>query len=96
MKPKDRTLFDPVDRHVRGRDVDRLTRSNERLLAALRTGPKTNVELVPICGMRVSGRVFDLRRHGYAIKATAGTGGVWTYELEDEAGLAMLPKENRR
>ena len=29
-------------------------------------------------------------------KATAGTGGVWTYELEDEAGLAMLPKENRR
>ena len=81
----DRTLFDPVDRHVRGEDVDRLTRSNERLLAALRTGPKTNVELVPICGMRVGGRVFDLRRHGYAIKATAGTGGVWTYELEEQA-----------
>ena len=28
---------------------------------------------------------FDLRRHGYAIKATAGTGGVWTYELEERA-----------
>lgn len=79
----DRTLFDPVDRHIRREDVGRLTRSNERLLAALRTGPKTNVELVPICGMRVSGRVFDLRRHGYAIKATAGTGGLWTYELEE-------------
>lgn len=79
----DRTLFDPVDRNVRREDVDRLTRSNERLLAALRTGPKTNVELMPICGMRVSGRVFDLRRHGYAIKATAGTGGIWTYELEE-------------
>lgn len=83
--PKDRTLFDPVDRNVRREDVDRMTRSNERLLAALRTGPKTNVELVPICGIRVSGRVFDLRRHGYAIKATAGTGGVWTYELEERA-----------
>lgn len=79
----DRTLFDPVDRNVRHEDIGRLTRSNERLLAALRTGPKTNVELVPICGMRVSGRVFDLRRHGYAIKATAGTGGIWTYELDD-------------
>lgn len=29
-------------------------------------------------------------------KATAGTGGVWTYKLEDADGLAMLPKENRR
>jgi len=79
----DRTLFDPVDPNVRRGDVDRLTRSNERLLEALRDGPKTNVELMAICGMRLSGRVFDLRKHGYAIKATPGVGGLWTYELEE-------------
>ena len=78
------TLFDPVDPNVRSVDVKRLSKSNRRLLDALRDGPKTNVELEPICGQRVSARVHDLRDHGYKIKAKALKGGVWVYELENE------------
>lgn len=68
------TLFD---------EAKRLSKADERLLARLRTGPATNVDLVPVCGLRSSARVHDLRQCGYQIKAEHVRGGVWMYTLSE-------------
>lgn len=68
------TLFD---------EAKRLSKADERLLARLREGPATNVDLVPVCGLRSSARVHDLRQAGYQIKAEHVRGGVWLYTLSE-------------
>ena len=68
------TLFD---------EAKRLSKADERLLARLRTGPATNVQLVEVCGLRSSARVHDLRQCGYQIKAEHVRGGVWLYTLSE-------------
>lgn len=68
------TLFD---------EAKRLSKADERLLARLRTGPATNVDLVPVCGLRSSARVHDLRQCGFQIKAEHVRGGVWLYTLSE-------------
>ena len=68
------TLFD---------EAKRLSKADERLLARLRTGPATNVDLVLVCGLRSSARVHDLRQCGFQIKAEHVRGGVWLYTLAE-------------
>lgn len=56
-----------------------------RILARLREGPATNVELAEIC-LRYTGRMSDLRlHHGFSIEKTHVGGGVWRYRLTGEA-----------
>ena len=66
----------------------RLAGSKARILARLRQGPATNVELAGIC-LRFTGRMFELRSvdHWLIDKEHVG-GGVWRYTLRgvDNAG----------
>lgn len=56
-----------------------------RILARLREGPATNVELADIC-LRYTGRMSDLRlHHGCAIEKAHVGGGVWRYTLTGES-----------
>ena len=59
-------------------EQQRLERAEDRVLQA---GPKTNVELVQIGGIRATGRISDLRAKGHAIWADHVRGGIWRYTL---------------
>jgi len=59
---------------------DRRASAADRILDALRTGPKTNLELIHLC-QRISGRVFDLRRRGYQITTEPLEPGIYRYTL---------------
>jgi hypothetical protein len=60
-------------------EQQRLERAEDRVLRALQAGPKTNVELVQIGGIRATGRISDLRAKGHAIWADHVRGGIWRY-----------------
>lgn len=64
-------------------EAKRLSKAGERLLERLRLGPATNMDLVPICGIRASARVHDLRQCGYTIQADHIAGGLWLYTLSE-------------
>ena len=62
----------------------RLAGSKARILARLRQGPATNVELVEIC-QRATGRMFELRdEDGCVIVKEHVKGGLWRYTLVSE------------
>lgn len=65
----------------------RLTAAADRVLAALRTGPKTNVQLChpSVGGLRGVGRVHDLRTAGYDIRKAHQHGGIWLYTLQEHS-----------
>jgi hypothetical protein len=65
---------------VDDRDRARLSRQCLALLARLRQGPATNVELSAVA-MRFGARLEELRRAGFCIEAKRGDGGVFTYRL---------------
>lgn len=73
----------PVDPHLSVADHKRLKAKLGALLVALKAGPKTNVELVPVCGLRASARVHDLRESGFRVTATNQGGGIWLYTIEE-------------
>ncbi len=60
----------------------RLTAAATRLLERLQQGPATNIDLVPVCGIRASARVHDLRQAGHDIEAKHIEGGTWLYTLK--------------
>ena len=70
----------PRDPHVIPSDVRRLTGQNAAILARLRCGPATNVELAGIA-LKYTSRVSDLRKAGYRVECERGVGGVTVYQL---------------
>ena len=60
-------------------EQQRLERAEDRVLRALQAGPKTNVDLVQIGGIRATGRISDLRAQGHIIHADHVRGGLWRY-----------------
>lgn len=61
-------------------DIPRLGKQHHAILAMLRKGSATNVELAAI-GQRFGGRIHELRRAGYAIVRTQEGQGLFRYEL---------------
>ena len=80
------TLFDAPATvyaiHAREEQAEARRRDSaaDRILDALRTGPKTNLELIHLC-QRISGRIFDLRRRGYQITTVPLEPGIYRYTL---------------
>lgn len=74
----------PVDPHVRKQDVARLTKSNARLIEALRAGPLT-ARGAMLAGLtdRLAARVHDLKEAGYGI-SDKWAGNVKEYRLISE------------
>ena len=69
------TLFD--------KPTVKLSRQQQSILDALRSGRKSNVELNAIC-FRYGARIFELRKLGYRIEIVArGEHGVRWYELRE-------------
>lgn len=56
----------------------------ERILAALREGPKTNVWMVEHHIFAYTARITELRQAGHNIIGTHKKGGVWEYRLEED------------
>jgi hypothetical protein len=73
----------PRDTHVvEPAEVNRLATQNEQILARLKRGPATNVELAGI-SLKYTSRISDLREAGYAIPPPERVkGGVTIYKLE--------------
>lgn len=61
-------------------EAARLDSSKARILARLREGPASNVELNAIA-FRFGGRIHELRAEGYRIVTEHGLGGRCTYTL---------------
>lgn len=72
-----------VDPNVDVRDIPRLGKSSLNVLARLKRGPATNVELMEVGGMRFGARIHDLKKHGYSVRSERLDGGIWVYELEN-------------
>lgn len=72
-------------------DLVRHDTAKARILARLRRGPATNVELNAVCfryGARIHELRRELRRTGLDIVRTARIGGVFTYALLATARVA--------
>jgi len=78
----DRTIDTVWAAHRREADAEaaRLDSSKARILARLREGPASNVELNAIA-FRFGGRIHELRHEGYTILTEHGLGGRCTYTL---------------
>jgi hypothetical protein len=61
-------------------DKPRLDSQCDRILARLKTGPATNVELAGI-SLKYTSRLSDLRRLGHAITCEKRANGVSVYRL---------------
>lgn len=76
----------PTDSHSPAvAEAKRLNRQQILILARLREGPATNMELIPI-STRFGGRIFELRKKGYRIDTTVldRAGGLTLYTLMSE------------
>jgi hypothetical protein len=71
-----------ADPHVQPQDERRLTGQNATILALLRMGSCTNIELSRV-SLKYTGRISDLRAAGYRIVCHRGDGGVNTYTLQE-------------
>lgn len=72
----------PTDSHVsEPGEVHRLAGQNERILARLRSGPCTNVELAKL-SLKYTSRVSDLRAAGFTIVAERKSRGLTVYSLK--------------
>lgn len=84
-------LFDEVGQPTRVQqsaevaERRRLTRQCALVLARLREGPATNMELIPI-STRFSARIFELRKIGYVIDTDCidRAAGLTNYTLKRE------------
>lgn len=66
------------------RELQRRERNVDRVLARLKAGPATTVQLIEVGGCRAPARVWELKRKGYAITVTHVEGGLYVYELKGE------------
>lgn len=60
----------------------RNSRNKREVLAALRAGPKTNVELNAIC-FRYGARIYELRHEGWTIDKRCTAPGIYLYTLKE-------------
>ena len=81
--PERRTVY-AVHQAEEASEAHRLASAADRVLAALQSGPKTNLQLIHIC-QRISGRVYDLRQRGYDIRIERIDPGVYRYSLRQES-----------
>lgn len=79
--PDQKPNFPPVDPTVASDDVPRLSAQSAAILARLRQGPATNIELREIA-WRYPARVGDLKEAGFRITSRKQDGAVWVYTLE--------------
>lgn len=63
-----------------GPELARRANNKTRILAALQSGPKTNVQLAAIGGLRFGGRLHELREE-YEIRTEPLDGGLVRYVL---------------
>ena len=77
-----------IDQRVPKSDIPRLKGHNATVLARLRQGPATNVELAALLGpgsawrTRVSDVRLWLERHtGETVEASQVEGGLWSYRI---------------
>jgi len=82
------TLFDIQPHFADCRDRPRLTGQNARILARLREGPATNVELAEI-SLKYTSRVSDVRAYlrprGEDIVCARGPGGLNSYRIVERS-----------
>ena len=74
--------------------AERQRRENnkDRILAALKDGAKTNMELLAIGGLRYGGRVHELRAEGWDVRTERPeVGGLCVYRLVGK----VLPSAGR-
>ena len=64
-------------------DHKRLEGQNGAILARLKSGIATNVELASI-SLKYTARISDIRAAGYEIDARRVKGGLWEYRLAGE------------
>jgi len=82
----DQERYEPIRPHFADpQDVPRLTGQNERILARLREGPATNVELAAV-SLKYTGRISDIRawlekHRSQTVVCRKGKGGLNTYEI---------------
>ena len=62
-------------------ELQRRATAKDKVLARLRAGPATNVDLNGIC-YRYGGRIFELRHEGHVIERECLEKGVWRYTYE--------------
>jgi len=72
----------PRDPHVDPQDKPRLAGQNAAILARLREGPATNLELSDF-SLKYTSRISDLRAAGHTIRCDRLQGGLTTYVLID-------------
>lgn len=65
-------------------DRPRLKAKAAAVLARLKIGPATNVELAAVGGHRFGARLHELRQASYPIKLVSNKRGVTTYQLGDQ------------
>ncbi len=71
----------PVDPSVLPTDVPRLKGAGQRVLARLKEGPATGMELVAVGGTRYGAILFDLRKAGVVWKCEHKSRSDWIYTL---------------
>lgn len=76
-------IIHAADPNVNAGDIKRLCRQSLEILARLRQGAATNMELAAITH-RFSARIFDLRSAGYTVETIRGEGGLHTFKLTEE------------
>jgi hypothetical protein len=82
-------LFDaPVRPRVNPvvRELGRRERNKDRVLARLKQGPATTMDLILVGGARAVGRCWELRREGYVITVEHIDGGLFRYTLRSPSG----------
>ena len=70
---RDSHVLEPVE-------IQRLSGQNDRILAALRAGPKTARDLAAI-SLKYTSRISDLRKAGYVVRCDEKPGGLSVYSL---------------
>ena len=64
------------------KEIHRRETNYDRVLARLRQGPATNIELTQIC-LRYGGRIHEMRQAGFTITTEKRHGGVFVFTLKD-------------
>lgn len=78
----------PADPNLDAAERKRLAPHCHAILARLREGPASSIELIALTSHRYSGRIWDLREAGCVIGKRRLTPGTWEYRLDFEpAGL---------
>lgn len=66
------------------KELQRRSRNADRLLARLRQGPATTLEIIAVAGCRAPARAWELRQQGFEISVEHIDGGLYRYSLRQE------------